>query len=246
MAKIRPFKAIRPTRDKASLVATRSYLSYSNEMIKEKLTHNPYTFLHIIKPEHNQKVKISEVNRLKLTKNRFNQFIKKGILKKDKTATYYIYQQSNKFNTFTGIIASTSIEDYVNNKIKKHEHTLPKREGIFCKYLDIVGFNADPVLLSHEPNDKIKNILKKYVDSRPEYEFTTTNKSLHKLWLANDNKDIIAITNTFKEIENLYIADGHHRCASSALLSEKRKVPNLGECSLSKQKVISNYYWSVE
>ena len=220
MAIIRPFKAIRPARDKASLVATRSYLTYSNETIKEKLDHNPYTFLHIINPDYKTKTKTSGITKFKLIKEKFNQFISENILKKDQVVTYYIYQQSNALNTFTGIIAASSIKDYINNKIKKHEQTLSKREKMFCEYLDITGFNADPVLLSHEPSKTIKGILAKYTKTRSEYEFTTTNKSLHKLWLVNDVKDIDNITSTFKNIENLYIADGHHRCASSALLSQ--------------------------
>ena len=222
MAIIRPFKAIRPARDKASLVATRSYLTYSEETIKEKLDHNPYTFLHIINPDYNTSIKRSGVIKFKLIKKKFHQFISQGILKKDKIETYYIYQQSNELNTFTGIIAASSIKDYLNNKIKKHEQTLSKREKMFCKYLDITGFNADPVLLSHEPNNKIQEILAKYTKSRSEYEFTTTNKSLHKLWLVNDITDVNNITDAFKKIENLYIADGHHRCASSALLSQDK------------------------
>ena len=223
MVKIRPFKAIRPVRDKASLVATRSYLTYSNETIKEKLDHNPYTFLHIINPDYNASIKTSGSAKFKLVKEKFNQFISEEVLKKDHVAMYYIYQQSNALNTFTGIIAASSIKDYINNKIKKHEQTLSKREKMFCKYLDITGFNADPVLLSHKPSNTIKEILAKYIQHRSEYEFTTTNKSLHKLWLVNDIKDINNITRAFKNIENLYIADGHHRCASSALLSKERK-----------------------
>ena len=220
MARIRPFKAIRPVRDKVSLVATRSYLTYSDETIAEKLNHNPYTFLHIINPDYQSNTKISGINKFNLVKKRFNQFIKEGVLKRDKSASYYIYQKHNGINKFTGIIAACAVDDYIEDKIKKHEQTLSKREKMFCKYLDTTGFNAEPVLLSHETNEEIKNILKEYKKKRPEYEFTTTNKSLHKLWIVNDQSDIREITNSFKKIENLYIADGHHRCASSALLSQ--------------------------
>ncbi|MEC7863628.1 MAG: DUF1015 domain-containing protein [Bacteroidota bacterium] len=223
MAIIRPFKAIRPARDKANLVASRSYLTYSDETIKEKLNHNPYTFLHIINPDYNTSTKVTGVAKFKLVKEKFNQFINDGILKKDKVESYYIYQKNNQLNTFTGIIGAASVKDYLNNKIKKHEHTLTKREKMFRNYLDATGFNAEPILLSHEPNNEIKNILDKYTNTRSEYEFTTTNKSLHKLWLIHETSDIKTITNAFKKIENLYIADGHHRCASSALLSKNKK-----------------------
>ena len=222
MIEIRPFKAFRPARDKANLVATRSYLSYSNETIKEKLDHNPYTFLHIINPDYKSNKKTKGITKFKLVKEKFNEFVKQGILKKDTSEAYYIYQKSNLSNTFTGIIGASSVKDYLNNKIKKHEQTLSKREEMFCDYLDTTGFNAEPVLLSHKPSHEIKNILKKYTETRSEYEFTTTNRSLHKLWLVNDPNDIKNITNAFTKIENLYIADGHHRCSSSALLSKKK------------------------
>ena len=220
MVKIRPFKAIRPARDKANLVASRSYLTYSEETIKEKLDNNPYTFLHIINPDYNTKDKTVGIRKFKLVKKKFKQFINDGILKQDNLASYYIYQKKNQHNTFTGIIGASSVEDYIDNKIKKHEQTLTKREKMFCDYLETTNFNADPVLLSHRPNKDIKQILEKYTKTRSEYEFTTTNKSLHKLWIVNNPNDIQIITNAFNKIENIYIADGHHRCASSALLSK--------------------------
>ena len=222
MVKVRPFKAIRPVRDKASLVASRSYLTYSEETIKEKLDHNPYTFLHIINPDYKDKRKASGITKFKLVKKKFKQFIDKGIFKKDILESYYIYQKNNQLNTFTGIIGASSVEDYLNNKIKKHEQTLTKRENMFCDYLATTGFNADPVLLTYEKNKKIAEILNKLTCNRPEYEFTTTNKSLHKLWVIDDQKDIKIITNAFNQIDNTYIADGHHRCSSSALLSQNK------------------------
>lgn len=222
MANIQPFRAIRPTRDKASLVATRSYLSYNEETIKEKLNHNPYTFLHVINPDYNKNLRSEGKAKYELIKLKIKSFIKSQILFKEDSSSYYIYQKSDKNNSYTGIIAATSINDYLNNKIKIHEQTISKREKMFRDYLDITEFNAEPVLLSHTPNEKINIILKKYVGLRSEYEFTTTNKCLHKLWIVNDFKDILNITNSFKEIDTLYIADGHHRCASSALLSKDK------------------------
>ena len=223
MAIVRPFKAIRPARDKANLVASRSYLTYSDETIKEKLDHNPYTFLHIINPDYNTPKKTTGIAKFKLVKEKFQQFIADGILKKDAVESFYIYQKKNQLNTFTGIIGASSVEDYLNNKIKKHEQTLTKREKMFRNYLDITGFNAEPVLLAHEPNKEIKSILDKYTSTRSEYEFTTTNKSLHKLWIVDNASDIKMITNAFEKIENIYIADGHHRCASSALFYKDQK-----------------------
>ena len=224
MAIVRPFKAIRPTRDKVSLVASRSYLSYSDETLKEKLEHNPFTFLHIINPDYKDKIKRNGIEKFKLVKNKFNEFIQKRHLIQDNKDAFYIYQQKSTTHTFNGIIAATEVADYLNGNIKKHEHTITAREEMFKNYLDTTGFNADPVLLSYKKEDSINTILSKYQETRAEYEFTTTNRSLHKLWVVHDATDIEIVTDAFKNINSLYIADGHHRCASSALLTKSNNT----------------------
>lgn len=222
MAIVRPFKAIRPTRDKANLVATRSYLSYSDETLKEKLEHNPFTFLHIINPNIKQK----GINKLNAVKAKFNDFKEAGFFITEDTETFYIYQQKNENQTFEGIIGATAVADYLNGNIKKHEHTITAREKMFESYLDTTGFNAEPVLLCHQKNTAITNLIQYYKVTRAEYEFATTDKTIHKLWLVNSTKDINIIINSFKNIDNLYIADGHHRSASSALLAQNSTKKN--------------------
>ena len=222
MAIVRPFKAIRPTRDKAKLVATRSYLSYSDETLKEKLEHNPFTFLHIINPNIKQK----GINKFKAVKAKFNDFKEAGFFITEDTETFYIYQQKNENQTFEGIIGATAVADYLNGNIKKHEHTITAREKMFESYLDTTGFNAEPVLLCHQKNTAVTNLIQNYKVTRAEYEFATTDKTIHKLWLVNSTKDINIIINSFKSIDNLYIADGHHRSASSALLAQNSTKKN--------------------
>ena len=224
MIDIKPFRAIRPTRDKVHLIASRSYLSYSKRILQEKLENNPYTFLHIINPKYKDKKIKSQEESFRATKNKYQQFIDQKYFIKENRASYYIYKQESKDKSYTGIIAASSVNDYLNGRIRKHEKTLTNREEMFKKYLQITGFNADPVLLSYSnQNNVIENILLDYQNTRAEYEFTTTNKVLHKLWVINDKETINNITEEFKRINNLYIADGHHRCASSALLSQKNK-----------------------
>jgi len=226
MAIVLPFKAIRPTRDKANLVATRSYLSYSDETLKEKLEHNPFTFLHIINPDYKDKIKKKGINKFKAVKAKFNDFKEAGFLITEDKDTFYIYQQTNENQTFEGIIGATAVADYLNGNIKKHEHTLTAREKIFKSYLDTTGFNAEPVLLCHQKNTAITTLIQNYKTTRAEYEFATTDKTIHKLWLVNSTKDINTITNSFASIDNLYIADGHHRSASSALLAQNSTKKN--------------------
>jgi uncharacterized protein (DUF1015 family) len=226
MAIVRPFKAIRPTRDKANLVASRSYLSYSDETLKEKLEHNPFTFLHIINPDYKNKIKLKGIEKYQGVKQKFNDFVAKGFLKKEEEDSFYIYQKTHEKHTFEGIIASTAVADYLNGKIKRHEHTLTEREEMFKSYLDTTSFNAEPVLLCHQENKEINAIIQRYKATRAEYEFATTNKAVHKLWLVNNSDDINTITNSFSTINELYIADGHHRSASSALLAQNSNKAN--------------------
>ena len=226
MAIVLPFKAIRPTRDKANLVATRSYLSYSDETLKEKLEHNPFTFLHIINPDYKDKIKQKGINKFNAVKAKFNDFKEAGLFITEDAETFYIYQQKNENHTFEGIIGATAVADYLNGNIKKHEHTITAREKMFKSYLDTTGFNAEPVLLCHQKNIAINNLIQYYKATRAEYEFATTDKTIHKLWLVNSRKDINIITNSFASIDNLYIADGHHRSASSALLAQNSTKNN--------------------
>ncbi len=224
MADIHPFKAVRPTRDKAHLVSTRPLASYKKHILKAKLEENPYTFLHIIHPEvdKNFKTKPNSVERFQAVKRRFIEFEEAGILFQDPTPAIYVYRQTKEGHTFTGIIAGASIAEYEADLIKKHEATLTSREEMFTNYLDIVGFNAEPVLLSYPASNPIETFLNEATKARPEYEFSTTDRLKHELWMLDSEKTAI-IQSLFKQIPSLYIADGHHRSASSARLAEKMK-----------------------
>jgi uncharacterized protein (DUF1015 family) len=224
MAEIAPFKAIRPIRDKVHLVATRPYYSYKKNMLQAKLQDNPYTFLHIINPEFNNpiKTKANSDERFNLVSERYQDFIDRGILIQDEKPHLYLYRQTKGNKSCTGIIGGASVNEYLNGDIKKHEATLTSREEIFTNYLDIVGYNAEPVLISYKGNDKINDIIRGLSEGRPEYEFSTTDLIKHELWVLKD-PDSIAIQKHFKEINCTYIADGHHRSASSARLHENNK-----------------------
>ena len=124
---------------------------------------------------------------------------------------------------FTGIIAGASVLDYSNDLIKKHENTILKRENLFKKYLDVCHFHAEPVLLSYELNNEIANIISSKKVERPEYEFTTTDNKNHELWIIDDPITVEKIVNAFKKVDNIYIADGHHRAASSKLYFESHQ-----------------------
>jgi uncharacterized protein (DUF1015 family) len=222
MAEIHPFKAVRPTRDKAHLVATRPLASYKKHILDAKLEQNPYTFIHIIHPETDKSSKTEQNSRerFEAVKKRFHEFEDEGVIFQDEQPAIYIYRQTKDGHEFTGVIAGASIAEYEADRIKKHEATLTTREEMFTNYLEIVGFNAEPVLLSHEPSDTIEAFLRDCTKARPEYEFSTTDCIKHELWVL-DEAQTTTISQLFESIPSLYIADGHHRSASSARLAEK-------------------------
>lgn len=227
MTKILPFKAVRPTRDKVSLVASRSYQSYTQPEREARLDHNPFSFLHIVNPGYKYDKEISGEARYKLVRNRYSEFKEDGVFKQDQKPCFYIYKIVDRdAQVFNGIVAAASVEDYNNNIIKKHEDTIASRETVFKDYLKTVGFNAEPVLLTYPDNDAISNIIAKKQKERAEFEFTTTYRDTHYLWLIEDDVDVQAITNNFSKMPTLYIADGHHRSASSQLLCEDLKNEN--------------------
>jgi uncharacterized protein (DUF1015 family) len=225
MTKITPFRALRPVRDKVHLVATRPYYTYKKNVLKAKLEDNPFTFLRIINPEFDsiKKTAPNSKERFNLVKDKYQEFIKDGILFFDHKPGIYIYRQTKNGHQFTGIIAGASIEEYNTDKIKKHEATLTSRENMFTDYLDIVGYNAEPVLLSYPHNKEIDEILVSCTEDRPEYEFTTTDRVKHELWLVQDQNENNLIQ-AFDNIDATYIADGHHRSASSSRLLERRSL----------------------
>lgn len=227
MAHIIPFKAVRPTRDKVSLVASRSYQSYTKEQVESRLRDNPFSFLHIINPGYRFAKDVVGKARYALVKNRYLEFKEDGIFIEDEKPTYYVYRIVNRDgDVFNGIIAAASAIDYEKDAIKKHEDTLAYKEIIFKEYLKAVGFNAEPVLLTYPDNASIAQIIAKVQKNRPEYEFTTTYRDTHYMWLVEDDQSIQKIQAEFEKMPVIYIADGHHRSASSFLLYEDLRSEN--------------------
>ena len=226
MAKVKPFKAVRPSRDKVALVSSKSYEAYTHAELGAKLDFNPFTFLHIINPGYKYHQKISEEQRFHMVHDRYEEFKESGIFIKEKQASFYIYEIEDANSSFCGIIGATAVEDYKNGLIKKHEGTIKKRELLFETYLKSTGFNAEPVLLMHEDDEDFEKLINTLKKVRPEYEFSTTDKKLHRVWLVNKEDTINKISSFFAKNSSLYIADGHHRSASSSLLAEDLQAEN--------------------
>ena len=223
MTKIKPFRAIRPTRDKAHLVVTKPVSSYSKTVLKARLESNPFTFIRIIHPEFDKSVKTApnSKERFELVRKKYHEFINEGILFQDEKPSIYIYRQTTPTNEFIGVIGGASVDEYNKDLIKKHEATLTSRESMFTNYLDIVGYNAEPVLLSYPHNEDLENIYAEITKERPEIEFSTTDRIKHELWIVSEPHQK-AIEKAFDKIPATYIADGHHRSASSSRLANER------------------------
>ena len=227
MAKIIPFKAVRPTRDKVSLIASRSYESYTSYQTEARLRDNPFSFLHILNPGYRYHKETTGEERYNLVRNRYLEFKEDGIFIQDDHPSFYVYRIVNRDGfEFNGIIAGASTLDYEDDVIKKHEDTLEYKEQLFEKYLKTVGFNAEPVLLTYPDNDELKKIIETVMQDRAEYEFTTTYRDTHYLWNVDDKQIVEKISTLFGAMNSLYIADGHHRCASSYLLAKSLEFEN--------------------
>ncbi|WP_353780019.1 DUF1015 family protein [Winogradskyella sp. 3972H.M.0a.05] len=221
MAKIIPFRAVRPTRSKVGLVATRSYESYSQYERDSRMSYNPYSFLHIINPGFKYDKQITGKERYTLVRNRYLEFKEDEIFVQDEKPSFYVYKiEDRKGQVFNGIIAASSAKDYENNIIRKHEDTLEHKEELFKTYLKTVGFNAEPVLLTYPDNPVIADIIKEAQKEFAIFEFTMTYRDTHYLWKIDDEEHIATIQKEFEKINTIYIADGHHRSASSYLLSK--------------------------
>ena len=216
MNNILPFKAVRAAEDKVGLFVTRNYQSYNERTFQDKISNNPYSFLNIISKSNN-------TNNFSKIRVQFEKFIYDQILIKDKNESFYLYQISIEEKISIGIISLFSTSNLKNGILKKHENTITKREKIFQRYLLETQINAEPVLIFHKENSEINKIIELYKKKNHTYNFTTTDRVNHKLWKISEKSLIDEIIINYNQINEFYIADGHHRVSSSNLISKKLK-----------------------
>lgn len=239
MIKIKPFKAYTPKANYGGKVSTRQINSYSEEELQSIIDSNPDSFLNIILRDRNEELSSSE--KFKKISDLFDESILNGQFVQSKKKSIYVYRQSNEEVSYIGIIAGASNEDYQQDKIKKHEHTLAKREKLFTKYLRLTGFNAEPTLLIHSKNTELEQIQKSTIEKSPLHHFTSDDGLNHELWEISDDETIEVVLNSFNEMDCLYIADGHHRSASSSLLAletpEKESTQSVMALFMSEENI---------
>ena len=218
MVKISEFQALIAAKEKLKNFSIRSYPEYSENEIKNELKSNNISYLKILEEKKGSNDFLS-------IKQKIESFKEKKILLKQK-ASIYLYEQSDSNNNFIGFICGVSTKDYTNGYIKKHENTLKKREILFEKYLEDCKVHAEPVLLTYNKDDNIENLILNKIKDKTDYEFTTNDEKKHRIWIINETKTIEVIKKYFSKIRNLYIADGHHRIASSNSYNENNQLNN--------------------
>ena len=229
MAIVRPFKAIRPKKELVEKVISLPYDVMNRKEAKEMAGDNEHSFLHIVRSEIDLDDSIGAYDQVvyETAKKNLDSFVEKGTLNKDETANFYIYRQIMNGRVQTGIVACTSIDEYLNNIIKKHEFTRVEKEIDRINNFDFTNAHNEPVFLSYRKNDEINEIVNNWIKFHmPEYDVKTDDGITHIVWVLDDQTLVSRINEIFKTVQYLYIADGHHRSASSVKVGLKRREAN--------------------
>lgn len=226
MAVFKPFKAVRPLPEYAQLVAALPYDVMNSKEAAEMVKGNPLSFLHVDKAEidlpdgtdlYSEEVYLKAKENLKnLEKNK--------ICKQDTAPCFYIYRQIMNGRSQTGIVGCASIDDYMSGIIKKHEFTRADKEADRIRHVDYCDANTGPIFLTYRSNDTVSNIVSAWKQSRkPIYDFVTDDGIGNTVWVIDDEKTNALLAEAFAKTDYLYIADGHHRCASAVKVGMKRR-----------------------
>ena len=240
MAKIKPFKGIRPPKDLVEQVESRPYDVLDSEEARSEAGDNEKSLYHIIKPEIDFPVGTSEYDPRVYEKavENFKMFQEKGWLKQDAEEMYYIYAQTigesplgglqgASGKTQYGLVVAAAVEDYMNGVIKKHELTRRDKEEDRMKHVRVNNANLEPVFFAYPDNAVLDALVARITSTVPEYDFIAPVDGFrHQLWLVKEAEDICTITETFATIPYLYIADGHHRSAAAALVGAEKAKQN--------------------
>ena len=224
MAKVKPFRGVRPPKEYVEKVASKPYDVLSSEEARAEAGDNEMCLYHIIKPEidfepgtgeHEPKVYDKAVEN-------FKKFQDKGWLVQDDQECYYIYAQTMDGRTQYGFVVGASVDDYLEGRIKKHELTRREKEADRMHHIEINNANIEPVFLAFPDDSVLEEILVRTSQTAPEYDFVSEDGIGHTLWVIKDKETIDTITHEFGEIPYLYIADGHHRTAAAAHVGEEK------------------------
>ena len=228
MAKVKPFKGVRPPKEMVEEVVSRPYDVLNSEEARAEAEGNPKSLYRIIKPEiefepgtdeHDPKVYEKAVEN-------FKRFQQEGWLVPDDEEKYYIYAQTMDGRTQYGFVVAAWVNDYMEGRIKKHELTRRDKEEDRMKHVRVNNANIEPVFFAFPDNEELEAIIRKVTAEKPEYDFVAPDGFGHTLWVIHDPAIISKVTEEFDKIPHLYIADGHHRSAAAALVGAEKAQNN--------------------
>ena len=229
MAIVKPFRGIRPPKDLVEKVESRPYDVLDSEEARIEAGDNEMSLYRIIKPEINFEPGTSEYDPrvyVKAAEN-FQMFQDKGWLVQDDKEQYYIYAQTMNGKTQYGLVVGAYVNDYMTGVIKKHELTRRDKEEDRMKHVRVNNANIEPVFFAYPDNEVLDKLIMRYAATQPEYDFIAPVDGFrHQFWCVSDDADIATITEEFRKMPSLYIADGHHRSAAAALVGAEKQKQN--------------------
>lgn len=228
MSVIKPFQAYRPAVGREEEIAALPYDVYNREEACEVVKNNPGSFLAIDRAETSFSKEVDTYDPKVYAKAHelLWGWIQEGRFVQDEKPCYYLYEQVMDGRSQKGIVACASIDDYQNNIIKKHENTRADKEQDRINHVDICSAQTGPIFLAYRTNEKIQEIVAKTVSTVPVYDFVSEDGITHRVWVIADAADVAVIQESFAGIQEIYIADGHHRCASAVKVGLKRRAEN--------------------
>ena len=243
MAIIRAFKAYRPIKEHVKDIAALPYDVMSSKEARGMVKNNKYSFLHVDRAEVNLDESVGEYDKVvyDTAKKVLENMIEEGLYIQEKVPAIYIYQQIMDGRGQKGIVCCTSVDDYINNIIKKHERTRLLKEIDRVNHVDICNANTGPIFLTYRNNNEISSIVEEWTKKEPVYDFISEDGNGHRVWIIDDNIVIEKLVKLFKSIKYLYIADGHHRSASAVKVALKRRK-QLGKYTGNEE---FNYFLSI-
>jgi uncharacterized protein (DUF1015 family) len=222
MSLIGPFKGVLPRKTSVEKVVSRPYDSYTSAEVKTILETNPESFLQVIRPDYapdGHQVKGDKL--LKASRSTFHEMLNKGILQRNEETSFYIYRQIQGSYSHTGIVAAVEASAYRDGRIKIHEQTLEAKEAKLKDYLKVVAINAEPVMFTFKSNTELDKLIQQFTLFTDPYANFEQHGKRHVLWKVSNENDVKHLQTVCDTIGNLYVADGHHRSASSVLLAEE-------------------------
>ncbi|WP_055665186.1 DUF1015 domain-containing protein [Desnuesiella massiliensis] len=228
MAVVKPFKAVRPEKNLADKVAALPYDVMNSEEAREMVKDNPYSFLHVDKAEIDLDSSIDLYSKevYEQARKNLNRMIEENTFIQDGEDYLYIYRQVMDGRVQTGLVGCTSIDEYMKDVIKKHEHTRADKEQDRINHVDYCDSNTGPIFLTYRNKKEISDIVEAWTKKEPVYNFVSEDGIAHMVWVIDCNDTIERLCDLFKGVDYLYIADGHHRAASAVKVGKMRREQN--------------------